>query len=72
VRKLLNTDIGLAVTGIAGPGYIENKPIGLVYIALNTPEGTRCREYKMPGRRMAIREGSVNASLKMLRHYLEK
>lgn len=72
VRKLLNADIGLAVTGIAGPAYIENKPIGLVYIALDADDGTRCREYKMPGRRMAIRQGSVNASLKMVRHHLEK
>ncbi|MEG6615685.1 competence/damage-inducible protein A [Peptococcaceae bacterium 1198_IL3148] len=72
VRQLLRADLGLAVTGIAGPGYNEKKPIGLVYIALDTAEGTICRQYKLPGRRMAIRQGSVNASLKMIRHYLEK
>jgi nicotinamide-nucleotide amidase len=71
VRKLLNADLGLAVTGVAGPGFKEKKPIGLVYIALDTVEGTMCRQYKLPGRRMAIRQGSVNASLKMIRHYLE-
>ncbi|WP_031514487.1 competence/damage-inducible protein A [Desulfofalx alkaliphila] len=71
VRSMLKSDLGLAVTGVAGPTSSENKPIGLVYIALATPEGTQCREYKMPGRRMAIRQGAVNASLKMVRHYLE-
>ncbi|MBM7854474.1 nicotinamide-nucleotide amidase [Desulfohalotomaculum tongense] len=71
VRKLLDADLGLAVTGVAGPASSENKPIGLVYIALATPEGTQCRKYKMPGRRTAIRQGGVNASLKMVRHYLQ-
>lgn len=71
VRNIMNADLGLSITGVAGPTFSDNKPIGTVYIALATPEGTHCREYKMPGRRMAIRQGSVNASLKMIRHYLQ-
>ncbi|MBO8137453.1 MAG: competence/damage-inducible protein A [Desulfotomaculum sp.] len=71
VRRLLDADLGLAVTGEAGPTTSESKPIGLVYIALATPGGTICREYKMPGRRTAIRQGAVNASFKMIRHYLQ-
>lgn len=72
VRQLLNSDLGLAITGVAGPSTSENKPIGLIYVALSTPEGTKCRKYKLPGRRTAIRQGGVNASLKMVRHYLQE
>jgi PncC family amidohydrolase len=47
VRKLLETDIGLAVTGIAGPdGGTPDKPVGLVYIALAAPDGA-CAERKL-------------------------
>ncbi|MCL0107666.1 competence/damage-inducible protein A [Peptococcaceae bacterium] len=72
IRKIFKSDLGLAVTGIAGPDTIESKFIGLVYVALATPDGVNCREYHMPGRRMAIRQGSVNAALKMVRNYLER
>ncbi|MCL0081047.1 competence/damage-inducible protein A [Peptococcaceae bacterium] len=71
VRNIFEADLGLAITGVAGPASSENKPIGAMYIALATPEGTQCREYKMPGRRMAIRQAGVNAALKMVRHYFQ-
>jgi len=72
IRDIFKSDLGLAVTGIAGPDTIENKFIGLVYIALATSDGIKCREYKMPGRRVAIRHGSVNAALQIVREHLEK
>ena len=34
ILKYANADLGLAVTGVAGPASSENKPVGLVYIAL--------------------------------------
>lgn len=41
VRERLNTDVGIGVTGIAGPtGGSEGKPIGLVYLALVARDGT--------------------------------
>ncbi len=35
VKKLSNADIGVSVTGVAGPNMSENKPVGLVFIALS-------------------------------------
>lgn len=71
IRSLAKTDLGLAVTGIAGPGGgTPAKPVGLVYIALSAPDSTCCREYRFPGERPAVRQGTVNAALNMVRHYL--
>jgi nicotinamide-nucleotide amidase len=71
IRSLAKTDLGLAVTGIAGPGGgTPAKPVGLVYIALAAPDSTCCREYRFPGERPAVRQGTVNAALNMVRHYL--
>ncbi|RYD05407.1 hypothetical protein N752_08670 [Desulforamulus aquiferis] len=64
VRRELGSNIGLAVTGIAGPSSSEGKPIGLVYIGLSSPTGTCFREYIFPGERTAIRNGTVNAALR--------
>lgn len=72
VRQLTSTDLGLAVTGVAGPGGgTPTKPRGLVYIALATSEGTFCQKFQFPGERFEVREGTVNAALDMVRHYLQ-
>ena len=71
VRRELGCSIGLAVTGVAGPTISEGKPVGLVYIALSSPTGICFREYRFPGERKAIRNGTVNAALKMAKHFLQ-
>ncbi len=71
VRAGTGADLGLAVTGIAGPsGGTASKPRGLVYIALAAGDTVICREHHFPGARMAVRQGTVNASLNMVRQYL--
>lgn len=71
VRAAAGADLGLAVTGIAGPaGGTAAKPRGLVYIALAAGPITICREHHFPGIRMAVRQGTVNAALNMVRQYL--
>lgn len=66
-RKLLKTDIGLAVTGVAGPGGgTPGKPVGLVYIALAGPWGTTSRELRLEGSRAEIRTVTVHKALTML------
>lgn len=43
IRKLSRADLGIATTGIAGPeGGTEEKPVGLVYLAVSTPQGEEC------------------------------
>lgn len=71
VRAAAGADLGLAVTGIAGPaGGTAAKPRGLVYIALAADPITICRKHHFPGMRMAVRQGTVNAALNMVRQYL--
>lgn len=71
VRQLAGSDLGLAVTGIAGPGGgTPAKPRGLVYISMAAADGTCCRKYHFPGERPAVRQGTANAALNMVRQYL--
>jgi PncC family amidohydrolase len=71
VRRLLNTDLALGVTGIAGPsGGTPTKPVGLVYIALVTPQGERVVRHVWPGDRLANKQQSAEAAMALLRDYL--
>ncbi|NLI12665.1 competence/damage-inducible protein A [Pelotomaculum propionicicum] len=71
VREKTCADIGLATTGIAGPGGgTPAKPTGLVYVSLSSVAGTIFREYRFPGFRQAVRQGTVNNALLMVKQYL--
>ncbi len=71
VRERAETDFGLAVTGIAGPGGgTEDKPVGLVYIALADDAHTEHRKLLMPGDRELIRWRASQAALDLLRRRL--
>lgn len=73
VKNLLSADLGLSVTGIAGPtGGSLLKPVGLVYIALVTPKDTFCREFRFFGTRNEIRQNTATAGLTMLHTYLSE
>lgn len=55
VRRVLNADIGIATTGIAGPtGATPEKPVGTVWIGLALPEGTMARRFTFPGTRAHV------------------
>lgn len=60
VRELLNTDIGISFTGVAGPDEQEGKPVGTVFvgIAINGEE-TKVYPLKLAGNRNSIRTRSV-------------
>lgn len=45
VRQLLGSDLGVSITGNAGPGPSEGKPVGLVYIAVATKDTIYCQEH---------------------------
>jgi nicotinamide-nucleotide amidase len=71
VKALAETDFGLAVTGIAGPGGgTEEKPVGLVFIALADDAHTEHRRLLIPGDRHLIRTRASQAALDLLRRRL--
>ena len=71
IRTLARSDLGLALTGIAGPGgATRTKPLGLVFIALATDKGTICRKFNFKGDRTAIKLKASEAGLDMVRRYL--
>lgn len=73
VRHRAGTDIGIGITGIAGPGGgSEAKPVGLVYVAMATVEGCEVRRFQFPGDRIMIRHLSAQAALDMIRRMLIK
>ncbi len=71
IRKRAGTDFGLSVTGIAGPdGGSEEKPVGLVYIALSDDAHIEHRRLMLPGDRQLIRWRASQAVLDLLRRRL--
>ena len=68
VRQLAGTTYGIGITGIAGPdGGSEEKPVGLVYLALAEEHAVTARRFVFPGDRSFIRTLSVNSALDLLR-----
>lgn len=71
IRKRADTDFGLAITGVAGPGGgTEDKPVGTVFVAISSEVGTEHRKLKLPGDRQLIRWRASQAALDMLRRRL--
>ncbi|MDX6696141.1 MAG: nicotinamide-nucleotide amidase [Blastocatellia bacterium] len=71
VRGRADTDFGISVTGIAGPGGgSDEKPVGLVYIALADDAHTEHRKLMLPGDRHLIRWRASQAALDLLRRRL--
>ncbi len=71
VRKLANTNIGLSITGIAGPdGGTPEKPIGLVYIAISYDDVVDSEELKLWGERSRIRNVASLHALDLVRRYI--
>ncbi|MFO7936055.1 MAG: CinA family protein [Kiritimatiellia bacterium] len=67
VRRLMNTDLAVAVTGIAGPsGGSDEKPVGLVYLCAVTEKAVLNRGCNFEGSRLEIRRQAVDAALKMM------
>ncbi|MCX7748990.1 MAG: competence/damage-inducible protein A [Clostridia bacterium] len=73
IRNASKTDIGLSITGIAGPGGgSEEKPVGLVYLAISHSEGTECKEIKVWGDRNRVRNVTCLYALDMIRLHILK
>jgi nicotinamide-nucleotide amidase len=70
-RARLGADVAVSVTGVAGPGGgTPAKPVGLVYLHVEGPDGGRGREFSFPGDRASIRARSVVGALHLVRRLL--
>ena len=68
VRRGLNADVAVAVTGIAGPsGGSAKKPVGLAYIAFTSGKIKRTRKVKFKGNRVLVKGKFSEAVLELLR-----
>lgn len=65
-RALLGATYALATTGVAGPDRQEDKPVGLVWVAVAGPDGVQTRQLSLEGDRAAIQAGSCRAALSVL------
>ena len=71
VKNLMGSDIGVGVTGVAGPtGSTEKSPVGYVYIAVSGPCGNIVEEHHIIGNRLEVKWQATEAALMMIRKYL--
>lgn len=67
-RKALEANIGIALTGIAGPsGGSAEKPVGTVFIACSTSRGTTCSQHLLPYDRRSFKEAAARHALNAVR-----
>jgi len=73
VRDLMQTDVGVGITGIAGPGGgSPEKPVGLVYIAVSTLGKTSVEKNVFSGVRAEIKRAAVNKALAMVQEMIRE
>ncbi len=71
VRELMDTDIGVGITGVAGPDTQEGKPVGTVHIAVDDGDGEpTASSYTFAQSRDAIKRRAVTTSLLLMRRRL--
>lgn len=66
VAERLGADVGVATTGVAGPGPADGHPAGTVYIAVLRSGDCTTRRLTLTGDRAAVREGTVVAVIELL------
>ena len=67
-RRAADADVGVGITGIAGPdGGTAEKPVGLVYVAIDGAAGSRVRRAVFPGARDRVRHQATQVALEMVR-----
>lgn len=73
IAKAANSNIGIAVTGIAGPGGgTEEKPVGLVYLGLFMNGKIKTKKLNLSGDRQGVRNQTVTIAIEWLRNELSE
>jgi nicotinamide-nucleotide amidase len=70
VRRRLGTDVGLSVTGVAGPDRQEDQPVGTAWLGVALPTGSEAVHVRLPGDRLRIRQLATISLLDLLRRKL--
>ncbi len=70
VRQQTGADVGVSVTGVAGPDEQEGKPVGTVHIAVASPQSTRDTSQRFRGPRGEIKLRAAYTALNLLRLHL--
>lgn len=70
VRDRIGADIGLSLTGVAGPTEQEGQPVGTLFVGMVGPDFEEVRQAALPGLRELMRQFSVITSLGYLRRHL--
>ncbi len=72
-RRVLHADLGIAITGIAGPGGgSDDKPVGLTWIALAAPDAELAERHVWEGDRETNKAQSAEAALALVHTYLQR
>ena len=72
-RLMMDADIGLSVTGLAGPGGDEyGNPIGTVCIGYSSHDGSLTKQFRFSGDREEVREHAIHAALTIVLEMLDK
>jgi len=71
VRKLTGTEVGLAVTGVAGPESVEGRDVGLIFVAVTVHDFVEARGLKLTGDREEIKRTAALEALKFLKRVME-
>ena len=70
-KRVLGADVGLGITGVAGPDLQEGQSPGTVFVGLALPDGGEIgRELRVPGDRQRVRQFAAISSLDLLRRAL--
>ncbi len=72
-RERLRTDVGVGITGVAGPGGgTDEKPVGTVHLCVSTDSASVARRVHVPGDRAAVRKRSTTIALHLVRELLAR
>lgn len=71
IRRLASSDLGIGITGIAGPGGgTKNKPVGTVFVAVSSRSKTWVKKFKFSGGRLEIKRKSADKAIEMLLEFI--